>query len=154
MAGEVGPGGAAYDAAGRCAFIWPAAHVSQSLVVENGERAPLQDRTSGFPAVSHMLMSLRFVRCHLPVGRASSLLPEGSNPDLFVTEPCRRARGRIRSPCSPFLGGLFLSAHRGECRDTGAVDNWCRQHYRLCIWLTSWTKKRSSSSGDSAVPHV
>lgn len=113
----------------------------QVLVVENHDERHLQFASWAFP-VYLLLMSL-FVVPIAVVGL--DLLPEGSNPDLFVlTLPL--AEGREGLAVLSFLGG-FSSATSMVIVATLALATMVSNHVVMPIWLRI-TAQGASVSGD------
>ncbi|MEH6675503.1 MAG: sensor histidine kinase [Sulfitobacter sp.] len=117
----------------------------QVLVVENGDERHLQTASWAFPLYL-MLMSL-FVVPIAVVGL--DLLPEGSNPDLFVLS-LPLSQGQNSLAMFAFLGG-FSSATSMVIVATLALSTMVSNHIVMPIWLT-YGQKTVQQSGD--VRHV
>lgn len=158
LAGGIGPVMAQIDASeigrwnvhsGRWAtftFLSAAAFVClprmfQVLVVENSDERHLRTAAWAFPLYL-LLMSL-FVIPIAVVGL--DLMPEGSNPDLFVlTVPL--SQGREGLAMLSFLGG-FSSATSMVIVAAMALSTMVSNHIVMPIWL-SWHGEGASVSGD------
>ena len=117
----------------------------QVLVVENGDERHLQTASWAFPLYL-MLMSL-FVVPIAVVGL--DLLPEGSNPDLFVLS-LPLSQGQNSLAMFAFLGG-FSSATSMVIVATLALSTMVSNHIVMPIWLT-YGQNTVQQSGD--VRHV
>ncbi len=113
----------------------------QVMVVENDDERHLQVAGWAFPLYL-MLMSLFVV----PIAvMGLDLLPEGSNPDLFVLS-IPLAEGRERLAMLSFLGG-FSSATSMVIVATLALSTMLSNHVVMPIWL-SQQGEGASVSGD------
>ena len=117
----------------------------QVLVVENDDERHLQTASWAFPLYL-MLMSL-FVVPIAVVGL--DLLPEGSNPDLFVLS-LPLSQGQNSLAMFAFLGG-FSSATSMVIVATLALSTMVSNHIVMPIWLT-YGQNTVQQSGD--VRHV
>ncbi|MFT6446199.1 MULTISPECIES: sensor histidine kinase [Sulfitobacter] len=117
----------------------------QVLVVENDDERHLQTASWAFPLYL-MLMSL-FVVPIAVVGL--DLLPEGSNPDLFVLS-LPLSQGQNSLAMFAFLGG-FSSATSMVIVATLALSTMVSNHIVMPIWLT-YGQNSVQQSGD--VRHV
>ncbi len=114
----------------------------QVLVVENDNESHLNVASWAFPAYL-MLMSL-FV---IPIAVSGlSILPAGSNPDLFVlTLPL--SQGREGLAMFAFLGG-FSSATSMVIVSTIALATMVSNHIVLPVWLATTGRHGAQMSGD------
>jgi Na+/proline symporter/nitrogen-specific signal transduction histidine kinase len=114
----------------------------QVLVVENSDERHLHVASWAFPL--YLFMMSLFVVPIAVVGL--DLLPEGSNPDLFVlTVPLSEGRGGLA--VLSFLGG-FSSATSMVIVATIALATMVSNHIVMPIWLNSRANQTAVMSGD------
>ncbi|WP_112320760.1 ATP-binding protein [Oceanibium sediminis] len=113
----------------------------QVLVVENADERHLATAAWAFP--TYLLLISLFI---LPIAAAGrGLLPEGSNPDLYVlTVPL--SQGQTGLTLLSFLGG-FSAATSMVIVSTIALSTMISNHIVMPIWLAS-DRSRTEISGD------